>query len=277
MNDVLPYQNLTVLAPSSADSMLPTEIIDDSSPIRAGFVERKGIENLPRAWKEACGFYLLFSHMDAHGGFQVYVGKASNGFYGRLRSHDKDKPWWSVALMVFKDREPGFSSTQSAFMEGKMREILDRSSNATVENIAPTGDRTLPRWEESAMEAIAVSTLRIMGLRGYRAVPRVEAAPDAADRPLGRHRAEPAPELPPAPEEFSEASNERFEKLRAWRLEVARGAGWPAYAVFYDTTLRAIANANPKSPEDLHEVPGVSPGRATKYGDDIVRVLAAAG
>lgn len=294
------YQNLTVLSPKSLDSLQPIEIIDDSSPIRAAFVERGGIEQLPESWKEACGYYVLFSHIHSDNTFEAYVGKASNGFYNRLRSHDKDKPWWRTALMVFKDREPGFSSTQSAYMEGKIREILESWTNVTVHNIAATGDRTLPSWEEGAMETIALSTLRIMHLRGYRNSQMAPAAVEPAARsldseparerseeakPSGRHRAEEpeaaptsAPKSPAAPAGLeggvlSAEGEERFGRLRVWRLGVARGNGWPAYAVMHDAALRGIAQTNPQKLSDLQGIPRVTPKKVDLYGADILRLL----
>lgn len=273
------YQNLTVLTPQSLGSLLPLEIIDDSSPIRAAFVERGGIEQLPGAWKDSCGFYILFSHMDPDGGFEAYVGKASNGFYRRLRSHDKEKPWWRAALMVFKDREQGFSSTQSAYLEGKMRETLEFFPNVTVHNIAATGDRTLPGWEESAMEAVVVSTLRIMRLRGYRGTLTPPVAETAS---AGRHRMEASdisssrdPSSEPAEHEDAPSVDEeaRFAALRAWRMEVAGNLGWPAFAVFKDSALREIARANPQNISDLYGVKGVTDKKAENYGLEVIRVL----
>lgn len=303
----LAYQNLTVLTPKSLDSMLPLEIIDDSSPIRAAFVERYGIDHLPSSWKEACGFYILFSHINPDNTFEAYVGKATNGFYNRLKSHDKEKSWWRTALMVFKDREPGFSSTQSAYMEGKMREILESSRNVTIHNIAATGDKTLPAWEENSMEAIALSTLRIMFLRGYRnasmariaeeLVIKTEPADEDKERqPALRIPARPQrpvkPETlssspartPPMPERLTEQdaapvdaeAENRFQRLRTWRMEVARGKGWAPYMVFKDAALRAIAKANPQQPKELYGVPGVSKYKADTYGQDIVDTLSEA-
>lgn len=303
MNNSLSYQNLTVLSPKSLDSMLPMEIIDDSSPIRAAFVERYGIEHLPSSWKDACGFYILFSHISPDNTFEAYVGKATNGFYNRLKSHDRDKPWWRTALMVFKDREPGFSSTQSAYLEGKMREILESSRNVTIHNIAATGDKTLPEWEESAMEVIALSTLRIMSLRGYRnasmsriaeeLVVKTEAEESGEQPQVLRIPARPSrpvkPEIlssPPAmlPERLvkhvqeqpaaEDGNEQRFQQLREWRKEAARAKGWAPYMIFKDAALREIAKANPKHPQELIGVPGVSKYKAETYGQELVKALA---
>jgi len=38
-----------------------------------------------------------------------------------------------------------------------------------------------------------------------------------------------------------------LDRLRRWRLETARAAGIPAYVVFHDATLAAIASARPAS------------------------------
>jgi ATP-dependent DNA helicase RecQ len=69
---------------------------------------------------------------------------------------------------------------------------------------------------------------------------------------------------------------ETLDRLRRWRLETARAAGVPAYVVFHDATLAAIASARPASLADLLRVSGVGESKLRKYGDEILELLRAA-
>jgi ATP-dependent DNA helicase RecQ len=69
---------------------------------------------------------------------------------------------------------------------------------------------------------------------------------------------------------------ETLDRLRHWRLETARAAGVPAYVVFHDTTLAAIAAAKPTSLAELLRVSGVGESKLRKYGDEVLEVLRAA-
>lgn len=64
-----------------------------------------------------------------------------------------------------------------------------------------------------------------------------------------------------------------FEKLRAWRLEVARGEAMPAYRVFSNRHLRGIAAHQPGSIEALSRLKGVGPKKLEKYGCDIILLV----
>ncbi len=66
---------------------------------------------------------------------------------------------------------------------------------------------------------------------------------------------------------------ETLDRLRHWRLETARAAGVPAYVVFHDATLAAIASARPTSLAELLSVSGVGESKLRKYGDEVLEVL----
>jgi ATP-dependent DNA helicase RecQ len=67
----------------------------------------------------------------------------------------------------------------------------------------------------------------------------------------------------------------RFERLRAWRRATSLDAAVPAYVVFGDRTLRELAHRNPSTPGALAGVPGVGPAKLARYGEEVLRVLAA--
>jgi len=73
-----------------------------------------------------------------------------------------------------------------------------------------------------------------------------------------------------------DAPVETLDRLRHWRLETARAAGVPAYVVFHDTTLAAIASARPTNLAELLRVSGVGESKLRKYGDLVLEVLRAA-
>jgi superfamily II DNA helicase RecQ len=63
--------------------------------------------------------------------------------------------------------------------------------------------------------------------------------------------------------------------LKAWRLERARKDEVPAFVVFHDSTLAAIARSQPKELWQLAKVSGVGPTKLERYGDEVLGVLSA--
>lgn len=61
--------------------------------------------------------------------------------------------------------------------------------------------------------------------------------------------------------------------LRAWRLAEARRRGLPAFCIFSDRTLSALATRRPVTTEGLLAIPGIGISKLEKYGRDICRVL----
>jgi DNA helicase II / ATP-dependent DNA helicase PcrA len=61
--------------------------------------------------------------------------------------------------------------------------------------------------------------------------------------------------------------------LREWRLERAKAEGVPAYVVFHDSVLQAIAAARPASLGELAQIPGIGPAKLERYGSDLLAVV----
>ncbi|MBJ7455940.1 MAG: ATP-dependent DNA helicase RecQ [Thermoleophilia bacterium] len=64
-----------------------------------------------------------------------------------------------------------------------------------------------------------------------------------------------------------------YEALRAWRGEVAKELGWPAFRVASNRTLAAIAQAAPRDEDDLARVRGVGPWLMETHAPRILRIL----
>ncbi|MFE2260499.1 ATP-dependent DNA helicase UvrD2 [Streptomyces griseosporeus] len=65
-----------------------------------------------------------------------------------------------------------------------------------------------------------------------------------------------------------------YERLREWRAEQARRSGQPAYCVFTDRTLIAIAEAVPEDERELVRIPGVGARKLNRYGADVLALCA---
>ncbi|NUP50643.1 MAG: DNA helicase RecQ [Catenulispora sp.] len=74
--------------------------------------------------------------------------------------------------------------------------------------------------------------------------------------------------------DLAEEAKPLFEKLRAWRAATAKEQGVPAYVVFHDATLRAIATHVPATLAQLGTISGVGENKLAKYGQGILDTLA---
>jgi len=72
---------------------------------------------------------------------------------------------------------------------------------------------------------------------------------------------------------LDEAEAALFEKLREWRLEEARRRRVPAFRILSDRTLAAICRARPVDEEELLDVAGIGPAKASSYGRKILAVV----
>jgi len=87
----------------------------------------------------------------------------------------------------------------------------------------------------------------------------------AAERKVGRCTG--------CPPTYDEAT---FESLRAWRMAVATRTKVPAYVVFTDATLVAIAERVPSTPGELAEISGVGAMKLERYAASVLAVLGGA-
>ncbi len=111
---------------------------------------------------------------------------------------------------------------------------------------------------------------------GSRAVLRGEVAvqlrESVASAPRERKRRTPAGTLPPAAANLDQDAQVRFINLKAWRAEVAREHGLPAYVIFHDATLAAIAQQCPRTVADLQGISGMGAKKLEAYGAEVLRV-----
>jgi DNA helicase-2/ATP-dependent DNA helicase PcrA len=115
---------------------------------------------------------------------------------------------------------------------------------------------------------------------------RIERAIDALDGKIPTHAGDASARIadararvgsgapaPPGKAPVPVADRPLYEALVEWRRNLARASGTPAYVVFHDATLAAIAAARPRSPRALLTVAGVGPVKVERYGDAVLALV----
>lgn len=100
-------------------------------------------------------------------------------------------------------------------------------------------------------------------------------APTQVSRASGAERARAArKQLQRSTPPDSGPQRELFDALRAWRRDQSKAADVPAFVIFNDATLAAIAERRPTDRSQLLRVPGIGEVKAQRFGDDVLRIVA---
>ncbi|MGI8794457.1 MAG: ATP-dependent helicase [Acidimicrobiales bacterium] len=79
---------------------------------------------------------------------------------------------------------------------------------------------------------------------------------------------------PSAPRLGADADPALLAELKSWRSRMAKAANVPAYVIFHDTTLAAMAEVQPRDRDALIAIPGLGPVKADRYAADLLEVIA---
>ncbi|HVZ42583.1 MAG TPA: DNA helicase RecQ [Ramlibacter sp.] len=109
-------------------------------------------------------------------------------------------------------------------------------------------------------------------LRGEQAVLLRESV--AQPGPGGKRREKTGRGTPVVAAGLTGSAQERFAALKSWRSEVAREHNLPAYVIFHDATLAAIAARAPRSLAELEGISGIGAKKLEAYGSEVLRVVA---
>ncbi len=123
--------------------------------------------------------------------------------------------------------------------------------------------------EDLAADAMLRHGIRRSPRRSARSVRgaagRSPALPHASEQPA------PWDEAPPP--EFDPAGDTLFGRLRALRKRLADERGVPAYIVFNDRVLRAMADQRPSTAAELLRISGVGPKKLERYGEVFLEAI----
>ena len=133
--------------------------------------------------------------------------------------------------------------------------------------------RQLLALDALAVDAQAFQTLQLTEgsrrvLKGQQPILlRLPARPAATAGPTRTRRSSSAPLM------LEGIALARYDALKAWRGEVARAHNLPAYVIFHDATLQAIAETGPTTEAQLLDISGIGQQKRQAYGAEVLRVV----
>ena len=175
-------------------------------------------------------------------------------------------------------------------LRGKKTEKVAQFGHEKISTFGIGADLTEPQLRGVLRQLIATGALGLQKVmldsghsfdtlcltEGSRAVLKgevpVQLRESVSSAPAKRTRKSSAP--PAAAANLGPDAQVRFINLKAWRAEVAREHNLPAYVIFHDATLAAIAERNPASLDDLQGTSGMGAKKLEAYGSEVLRVCA---
>ncbi len=173
-------------------------------------------------------------------------------------------------------------------LRGKKTEKVAQFGHEKISTFGIGADLTEPQLRGVLRQLIATGALGLQKVmldsghsfdtlcltEGSRAVLRgevpVQLRESVSSAPAKRTRKGSAP--PAAAANLGPDAQVRFINLKAWRAEVAREHNLPAYVIFHDATLAAIAERNPTTLDDLQGISGMGAKKLDAYGAEVLRV-----
>ena len=168
-------------------------------------------------------------------------------------------------------------------LRGKKTEKVEQHGHAALSTFGIGADLGESEWRSIARQLIAREAIRVdaehfntlrLGeaaraiLKGEEQVfVRVQSAAPTRSRSAARQR------VVAAEANLTLAARETLAALKAWRAQVAREHNLPAYIIFNDATLRAIAEQQPQRLSELEGIPGLGQKKLEAYGQEVLRVV----
>jgi ATP-dependent DNA helicase RecQ len=178
-------------------------------------------------------------------------------------------------------------------LRGKQTDKMTQYGHDKLSTFGIGADLGETQWRALLRQLIAIEAVRVDAahfntlhlsdaarpiLKGERPVwlkLAAEKTPGRTSRSKSAHSS--AATAAPDGQPLSLAERECLDALKAWRAEVAREHNLPAFVIFHDSTLRAIASRHPRSPADLDGIAGLGQKKREAYGTDVLRVVSAFG
>ncbi|OIR02729.1 ATP-dependent DNA helicase RecQ [mine drainage metagenome] len=168
-------------------------------------------------------------------------------------------------------------------LRGKRSEKVERHNHHALSTFGIGADLSEQDWRQLLRQLAAQHLVEVDAahfnvlhltessrevLRGARHIHLKRQEPAAA----GKRRASSTPR--PVAQALAADDLALFEALRAWRSGVAKEHGVPAYVVFPNSTLQAIALARPGDLDALRSISGVGDKKRDSYGAALLDIMA---
>jgi ATP-dependent DNA helicase RecQ len=188
----------------------------------------------------------------------------------------------STVLRLQRERGQKFGAGQSIdILLGKKTDKVAQFRHHELSVFGIGGDLGEAEWRGVVRQLLAAGYLAVEGEYGT-LVLTARSAEVLRGQVKVMMRREVKPVRPPratrataaaAPTDFPAEAAPLFETLRAWRGRVAKEQSMPAYVIFHDATLRAIAALRPRTLAELGTVSGVGQSKLAKFGQQVLDEL----
>ena len=148
------------------------------------------------------------------------------------------------------------------------RELHEKQWRAALRQLVAMGHL---RADSEAFGALKLTETARGVLKGETEIWLREAAPDSRSR-ASRNKSRRGDPAPPA------VSHPALHAgLKAWRSEIARRHGVPAYVVLHDSTIDGIAAIRPATLVELRGIAGIGDKKLEHYGEELLELVKAGG
>jgi ATP-dependent DNA helicase RecQ len=172
-------------------------------------------------------------------------------------------------------------------LRGKTTEKVTQHGHQSLSTFGIGADLSETQWRALIRQLIALEALRVDGsgfntlhlTEGSRSILRGETpiwlkTPSEKPRASRSNSRAARAERDESGQPLSLVERDCLDALKAWRAEVARSHNLPAFVIFHDSTLRALAQRRPSQMDDLEGVAGIGQKKREAYGAEVLRVLA---
>ena len=189
-----------------------------------------------------------------------------------------------MSTIVRLDRERGQSFGAGHLIDilrGKENERIRRFTHDQLATYGIGDDLSDQDWRSVIRQLLARGLLTPKGEYNTLAVTPASSGVLRGETPVPlRHdvigrKSRPTVRKTSAADTLDAADRGLFESLREWRAGQARKQGVPAYIVFGDATLRALAEHRPASLGELDAISGIGQKKRDAYGEQVLEVIAA--
>jgi ATP-dependent DNA helicase RecQ len=152
------------------------------------------------------------------------------------------------------------------------RELNEKQWRAVLRQLVAMGHL---RADSEAFGALKLTDSARSVLKGETGVMLREATAGSRNRAI-RDKSRRAALAPTSGGAGNTADPALHAALRAWRSEVARQRGVPAYVVLHDSTIDGIAAVRPATLGELRGIAGIGDKKLEHYGDELIALVRAA-
>lgn len=153
------------------------------------------------------------------------------------------------------------------------RELNEKQWRGVLRQLVAMGHL---RADSEAFGALKLTDTARGVLKGETEVMLREQAPTTRNRAI-RDKSRRGDLAPAAAGQAGAVHSALHTALKAWRAEIARTRGFPAYVVLHDSTIDGIAASRPTTLSGLRGIAGIGDKKLEHYGDELIALVKAHG